>query len=233
MPSITDVDRVLDSLGRGPLKLAAQGGITAKAGGGQSSATQLVAQYNIITTCATDGDSVVLPNAALPGMEVVVVNKGAKALQVYGLGTDTINDVAAATGVTQMSGSVVSYVCSSTGLWYCEGNGFSGSFTTFSYKDAITAFAGGGQASAVLLTTHFNRVTTVGTAADSVKLPPALPGMFMAVINAAAANSMNVFPSSGEGINALANDAAFAMAANKAALFVCTVAGKWHSILTA
>jgi hypothetical protein len=99
--------------------------------------------------------------------------------------------------------------------------------------NAITAFAGGGQGSAVLLTAGINRVTTVGSAADSVKLPPALAGDIVVVINAAAANSMNVFPSTGDNINALAANAAFAMAANKQAIFVCAVNGTWNSNLTA
>lgn len=101
------------------------------------------------------------------------------------------------------------------------------------YVNGITAFAGGGQASAVALTALINRVTTVATAADSVKLPVAVPGTEMTVINAAGANAMNVFPASGEAINALSNDTALSVAANKALLFSCTVAGKWQSNLTA
>lgn len=99
--------------------------------------------------------------------------------------------------------------------------------------NGITAFAGGGQASAVALTADFNRVTTVATGNDSVKLPAATAGKQVVVVNAAAANSMNVYPVSGEAINALSANAAFAMAANKTALFTCIVAGTWNAILTA
>lgn len=98
-------------------------------------------------------------------------------------------------------------------------------------QNAITAFAGGGQASAVQLKYRNSRVTTVGTAADSVKLPKAVAGMSMIVTNAAAANSMNCYPSSGEVINALAADAAFAMAANTSAQFTCMVNGTWNTII--
>lgn len=98
----------------------------------------------------------------------------------------------------------------------------------------LTATAGGGQANALLLANHFNRVTTVATAADSVKLPPAVVGVRPIVVaNAAAANSMNVFPSTGDAINALAVNTAFAMAANKCAIFFCFVNGVWTSVLTA
>jgi hypothetical protein len=99
--------------------------------------------------------------------------------------------------------------------------------------NGITAYAGGGQANAVLLTRSINRVTTVGTAADSVKLPAAVPGMQVVVINAAAANSMNLFPATDGYINALTQNSALAVAANKTVLLVCAVAGRWNAIVTA
>ena len=102
-----------------------------------------------------------------------------------------------------------------------------------STTNAITAFATGGQANAVLLTATVNRVTTVGTAADSVKLPAALAGSRVVVFNKAATNSLNVFPSTGDNINALAANAAYALAATKGAEFYCVVAGTWDTILTA
>jgi hypothetical protein len=104
---------------------------------------------------------------------------------------------------------------------------------TYSTTNGITAFATGGQASAVQLTTVINRVTTVGSAADSVKLPAAVAGLSITVTNAAAANSMNVFPATGDAINALTANTALAVAANKTAVFSCAVAGQWHSVLTA
>jgi len=51
--------------------------------------------------------------------------------------------------------------------------------------------------------------------------------------NAHAWNSANVFPSTGDAINALGANNAFAMAAGKVALFLCASAGQWHTILTA
>lgn len=123
-------------------------------------------------------------------------------------------------------------------------------YERFSVTDSITAFAGGGQTSAVLLDSAYNRVTTVASANDSVKLPscrtgasntgpigPGVPsgnttGLTLYVTNAAAANSMNVFPQTGESINALAANAAYAMAANKTAQFLCSPGGTiWYSIL--
>lgn len=96
----------------------------------------------------------------------------------------------------------------------------------------FTARAGGGQAEATKLTAAFNRVTTVATEADSVKLPPAVVGQQVVVKNAGA-NSMDVFPATGEFIDAGAADAAKAVAAGKACAFYCAVAGKWDSLLGA
>ena len=101
-------------------------------------------------------------------------------------------------------------------------------------NNAVTALAGGGQANAITVSKPVTRVTTVATAADSIKLPRAVPGTQpLVIINAAAANSMNVFPASGDAVNALAGDAAFAVAANKTVLFFCAVAGVWNTIVTA
>lgn len=101
-------------------------------------------------------------------------------------------------------------------------------------RAGLVALAGGGQAGAIPLQERaINQVGTVATANDSVLLPPARAGAFLVVINAAAANSMNVFPRAGESTNALAANAAFAMAANKTALFFAPKDGRWHAILTA
>ena len=106
-------------------------------------------------------------------------------------------------------------------------------FRYYPSVDSLTAHAGGGQSSATPCTAMFNRFTTVATAADSGGLPASVAGMCVTVTNAAAANSMNVFPASGDAINALGANAAFALAAGKTAEFVCYTAGQWHSILSA
>lgn len=102
-----------------------------------------------------------------------------------------------------------------------------------SVGDNVTALAGGGQSGATLITNMTTRVTTVATAADSILLPAASPGLFLIVINAAAANAMAVFPQSGEKINALSANTALSIAANKVVIFVGSGSGQWHSILTA
>jgi hypothetical protein len=109
-----------------------------------------------------------------------------------------------------------------------------------SVTNGITAFAGGGQASATQLNSAFNRVTTVATAADSVKLPTCAaqsnangntvgPGVQVWVMNTSA-NSLNVFPATGDAINALAANTAIAIATVTGKLFTCAVAGTWQSL---
>jgi hypothetical protein len=213
---------------------SAANAITAFAGGGQASATQLAAEVNRITTVATAGDSVKLP-ASVAGLTILLINQGANPAQVFGLGADTIDGQLAATGVSQMQNSVVLYICAVAGVWQTEGlaTGFSGSFQTQSATDNLVALAGGAQAGTPIKS-MINRFITVATAADSAQLPVSAPGIGpITVVNAAAVNSMNVFPQTGDAINALAANAAFAVAAGKTATFTCTSAGRWHSVLSA
>lgn len=105
--------------------------------------------------------------------------------------------------------------------------------TLDSTANTLTAHAGGGQGSALPVTAEINQVTTVASAGDSVVLPAAAAGIQIMVANAAAVNSMNVFPASGDQINALGANTAFALAAGKTAQFYCVKAGQWHSILSA
>lgn len=82
---------------------AAQIGLTALAGGGQTGATITGYGVNTVTTVATAADSVALPPAA-PGLTVFVKNTTATSMTVYGSGIDTIDGIATATGVAQAAG---------------------------------------------------------------------------------------------------------------------------------
>ena len=86
-------------------------GVTAFAGGGQASATQLAGASGNVTVVATNADSVKLP-AGIPGRVFFLENSdSAQSMQVFGNGTDTINDVATATGVAQAAGKSAVYFC--------------------------------------------------------------------------------------------------------------------------
>jgi len=91
-------------------------GLTAHAGGGQTSALALTGRYNDVTTVATQGDSVALPASAV-GAQVTIANHGANAMQVFGAGTDTINSIATATGLSHGVNQIATYTCSVVGNW--------------------------------------------------------------------------------------------------------------------
>ena len=99
-----------------------------------------------------------------------------------------------------------------------------------SSQDGVTAHAGGGQANGVPITANVVNVTTVATAADSLRLPPAISGVDIVVHNSAALNSMNVFPATGETINGGAANAALAIGAGKSTTFTCLTNGAWISV---
>lgn len=103
--------------------------------------------------------------------------------------------------------------------------------TLYSLESGITAFATGGQTSATQLSSEYNIVATVATAADSVKLPilsSDLIGLRVVVANDGA-NSTNVFPSLGQDASAGTNTAV-AVAAAARAEFVAKSATAWEKV---
>ena len=105
----------------------------------------------------------------------------------------------------------------------------SGTYYLHSTATGLTAFAGGGQASALQLGAEFNRVTTVATAGDSVKLPVGLAGMQLVVQNDGAA-TLNIFPATGEQIDALGANVAYALTTSaKNVTFNCMANGIWKA----
>jgi len=161
-------------------------------------------------------------------MEIFVSNHGANPMQVYGSGSDTINDVASATGVSQMQNSLVLYICVTAGKWYSAGlaNGFASGFQMFSSAAGLTAHAGGGQGSGTPITAMQNFFSTVATTGDSATLPSAQVGMEISVAKNGA-NSMNVFPASGQTINGQAVNTQVAVAAGTITMFFSGAAGAW------
>lgn len=91
-------------------------GVTAHSGGTQALAVALTGMINQVSTVAAAADSVALPPSK-PGLQITVVNTGANPLQVFGAGTDTINNVATATGVSQAVNARVTYTCVVAGNW--------------------------------------------------------------------------------------------------------------------
>lgn len=103
-------------------------------------------------------------------------------------------------------------------------------------SSAITAAAGGGQANATQLTSTLNIVTVVATAADSVKLPliSTWPNnQRLVVANQDAADSLNIFPATGDSINGLSANTQVACAAGKIRIFWKVSNTAWISMLGA
>jgi hypothetical protein len=73
--------------------------VTQTQGGGLA----LLNQVNQVATCATDGNAVTLPEA-LAGRPCVVINNGAKQLQVFPAADDSINALAADLSITINAG---------------------------------------------------------------------------------------------------------------------------------
>lgn len=110
-------------------------------------------------------------------------------------------------------------------------------FDTFietSIADTITAHAGGGQATAVPLVKRWNRISVCATAADSVALPPAIPGAEVFVVNdGAAAAQVFGFNGGTDTIDGVAGATGVALTNAKRDIFRCLTAGAWISMLEA
>lgn len=81
----------------------------------RTDALQLAKGYNNVTT-ATSGTGVILPTG-VAGMRITIFNNGASAIKVYGSGSDTIDGVAAATGVTLTNALRCEYFCVAAATW--------------------------------------------------------------------------------------------------------------------
>lgn len=204
-------------------------GITASAVQTQAGATPLPMMINRVTTVAALGNAVRLPRA-LPGFEICVINEGANQMSVFPDGTDNINSLGASLSAPQQAGSCSFYICTKVGLWSNPGAGvgYSGNFPSYSNVNSITASATQTQAGATLLTAMYNRVSVVAAAGNAVRLPPALPGLEITVINDGA-NSMTVFAAGADTINGVAGVTGIAQMAGSAADYICVGAGVWAS----
>ncbi len=120
--------------------------------------------------------------------------------------------------------------------------------TGTNFEDNITAFAGGGQASAYQLSGQMSRITTVASGADSVALPKAIlvgigdsrPGAlgFLAFVRNDGANAMQVFGATPDTINGAATGTGVSVGAGKSALFwlhsiSAAGVGSWLMLLSA
>jgi len=106
--------------GTNDAKFAAETGITATASGTAANAYRLTNVVSRITTCATAGDSVMLPPAKA-GLVRWVTNIGAAALDIYPYTGDTINSLAANTAIRVAPNARVTFSTASDGSWHVAG----------------------------------------------------------------------------------------------------------------
>ncbi len=76
-----------------------------------------------------------------------------------------------------------------------------------SATDSITSGTTQTQAGATALTSRFNRVSTHGNTDDGVKLPTAVAGMEVTILNDTATADLQVWPATGDAIEAASADA--------------------------
>jgi len=84
-------------------------------GTNRATALVLTKDINNITTAAASTGAV-LP-AGVVGMAITVFNAGANAIKVYGNGSDTIDAVAGATGVTLTNAKRATFYCVAANTW--------------------------------------------------------------------------------------------------------------------
>lgn len=117
--------------------LSTQDAITAGAGGTKTVAYQLTAYISRVSVAANSGDSLKLPGAER-GRAVTVINDTANAIQVFSKNTALINGIAAATGVSQPAGTVVTYFAPVNNAWFTQGGIGVGNFSSLTTAGNLT-----------------------------------------------------------------------------------------------
>lgn len=92
-------------------------GITATSSGTQTTSYQLGGSFSNVATVAADNDGVLAPYPASRGVQFTVTNSGAHSLQVFAIGTDTLNGTAGSTGVAVAAGKTAVFTAYQTGAW--------------------------------------------------------------------------------------------------------------------
>ena len=138
-------------------------GITAFATGGQGSATALTAEFNNVTTVASNFDSVKLPTAS-SGARFVVKNSGASILSLFPNTSDSINALAVNLSVDIPVGGEMTFRGISATVWE--------TVETF-YSSAPTTQTGGLEVKAA--DSAGNTVTTITNASQAAARTYTIP----------------------------------------------------------
>jgi len=199
--------------------------VTAYAGGGQANATAMTTKWTVVTTCATRNDSIKAP-AALAGKHFFAINSGAQNCQIYPQTGENFNGKAANAAIDLPVNTYMEILCVSDGVWL-----YRPIISVYTAASTITAYAGGGQANATQLNSEYNKVTVVGTNGDSVKLRAAIKGLRMVVVNADAAQNMDVYPQTGDNFEGLAANTAKSIPFGEQKEFFCFADAEWTELI--
>ena len=96
----------------------------------------------------------------------------------------------------------------------------------------ITAFATGGQASAVAIVADIAEISVCATGGDSVKLPTAVAGLVIKITNQGAAAS-DIFPNTDDAINEAAANTAKSLGVDASMLCIAYDATNWECLTLA
>ena len=121
MSTASQYSDALQRLGEPFGRTSARSGITAVASGTISTAFQLDAMNNEVTTVASAGDAIKLPSA-VPGMRVAVYNNQAtNAMNVFPYSaSESINVLSGGTAYSQAAAKCVEYYCAAAGKWFAN-----------------------------------------------------------------------------------------------------------------
>ena len=226
------------------LQTSAADALTATASGTQTTSLGLTAQLNRISTAAS-GSGVTLP-ASAPiassrftfGVWLVIVNDGANAITVFGNGSDTVNDIAGATGISQPAGSTVMYVSTVAGKWYADAAD-AGAFSSLTVSGSfalagvpsqsvqtVTA-AGATQASGTPITKALAVLTVVTASARGVRLPSVFTTGQTYRILSNTTQGCKIFPGTGKRFAGVVTNASVVLAGFKGNTYTALNANTW------
>jgi Chaperone of endosialidase len=194
----------------------------------------LTADYNIITSAASNPSGVTLPTATT-GRRIIIVNKGANPINVFPA-TGAAIDALSTNASTQIPvDGVLEFNASSTTRWYS----FSAltltsplittpSLVAARVSTSASVTAGTNLQGQGALTSDYNVITSAASNPSGVTLPTATIGRKVLVVNKGA-NSVNVYPATGAAIDALGANASIALPVNGVLEFNASSTTQWYS----
>jgi len=97
-------------------------------------------------------------------------------------------------------------------------------------QSGVTAFSGGGQGSAVTLTSDMCFVATSAAHGDSVLLPTATGREMITIYNQAASNYVDIFPATSNTVQGFGTNTAYPLAAGSSCILASDTAGSWTAV---